>query len=98
MFSPNISKLVLCLDVVDGDGAGLYQFLNEEIPQRDVLCSRGVGVISGNTKRRRVVDEQRNTVESILKILAPASCSSRRRPLSSLERLRRAPRPLLIER
>ena len=66
VFSPNISNLVLRLDVVDGDPAGLYQLLNEEISQRDVLCPRGVGAISANIKRRRVVDEGRNTVESIL--------------------------------
>ena len=66
VFSSNVSDLVLRLDVVDGDRASLYKLFNEEIPQRDVLCSRGVGALYGHIKRRRVVDEDKNTVESIL--------------------------------
>ena len=66
MLGPNVSKLVLRLRVVDGDRAVLDQLLDEELSQGDVFSPRGVGAIAGNMKRRRVVDEERNTVESIL--------------------------------
>lgn len=66
MFSPEINKLFLRLNVVDGDRAALYQLLHQEISQRDVLSPWRVGAISGNMKLRRVVDEERNKVESIL--------------------------------
>ena len=66
MFSPGVSMLVLRLRVVDSDGAILYQHLDEEIPQRSVLCPRGVGVISGTMVRRRFVDEYGSTVEPAL--------------------------------
>ena len=66
-FSPNTIKLVLRLTVVvDGDRTVLDQLLDEEIPQRDVLCAIGVGVISGKMKHRRVVDKQRNDAEPTL--------------------------------
>ena len=65
MLGPSVSKLVLRLRVVDGDRAVLDQLLDEEVSQGDVF-PRGVGAITGNMKRRRVVDEDRNTVESIL--------------------------------
>ena len=66
MFCPNTSKLVLRLRVVDGDRAVLDKLLDEKVPQSDVLCSKGVSAISGNIKRQRVIDEERNTVEYIL--------------------------------
>ena len=71
MSSPNTGKFVLRLCVVDGDHAVLDKLLDEKVPQSDVLCPKGVGAISGNIKRQRVVDEERNTVEYILE---PSSC------------------------
>ena len=71
MFSPNISKLILRLYEVDDDRAVLYQFLNEEIPQRDVLWPRGVCASSGNMNCRRVVDEERSMPNPSLN---PISC------------------------
>ena len=66
MLGPNVRKLVLRLRVGDGDRAALDQLLDEEISQGDVFCPREVGAIAGNMKRRRVVDEERNTVESTI--------------------------------
>ena len=57
MLIPDISKLVLRLRVVDDDRAVLGQLLDEEVSQGDVLGPRRLGAISGNMKRRRVVDE-----------------------------------------
>ena len=66
MIGPNANKFVLCLRVVDGDCAVLDQPLDEEVSQGDVFCPGVVGVIAGNMKRLRVVDEKRNTVGSNL--------------------------------
>lgn len=66
MLDPNVSQLVLRLGVVDGDRAVLNQILYEEVSQGDRVCPRGVGAITGNVKRRRVILEERNTVEYIL--------------------------------
>ena len=63
---PNVSMLVLRLRVVDGDSAVLDPLLDEDVLQGDVLFPEEVGAIAGNVKRRRVVDEERNTVESLL--------------------------------
>ena len=63
---PNAHKSVLCLRVVDGDRAVVDQPLDEELSQGDVFCPGVVSAIAGNMKRLRVVDEERNTVESIL--------------------------------
>ena len=63
---PSAHKSVLCLRVVDGDRAVVDQPLDEELSQGDVFCPGVVGAIAGNMKRLRVVDEERNTVESIL--------------------------------
>ena len=63
MFGPNISKLVLRLDTVDGDRVVLNQLLDEEISQCGVLCPGGVGAISGADVLSM---KGRNTVELIL--------------------------------
>ena len=65
MLGANVGKLVLRLHVVDGDRAFLDQLL-DEVCQRDGFCPSEEGAMAGNMKRRRVVDEERNTVESIL--------------------------------
>ena len=64
--SSNIGGLVSRLDVVYGDRAILDQLLGEEGSQRDGLCPRGICVIAGHMKRRRVVDVGGNTVEPVL--------------------------------
>lgn len=64
--SPNVGQLVLRLDVVNGCHVVLDQLLDKKVPQHDVLCRRGVGVIAGHMARRSVVHLERNTVESFL--------------------------------
>ena len=66
MLGPHVIKLVLHFRVVDGDRAVVDQPLDEELSKGDVFCPGVVGAIAGNMKRLRVVDEERNTVESIL--------------------------------
>ena len=41
--------------VVNGDIALLYQILNENVFQSNVLCPRGVGTIAGDVQCGRVV-------------------------------------------
>ena len=61
-----VCQLVLTLDVVDADLA-LFQLLHEKIPQRDVLCARTVGAVTGDVQCRRVVvDIQRHAAEALI--------------------------------
>ena len=48
VFGPDISQLIFGLDIVHADLAFPHQLLDEERPQRHVLNSRAVGLISGD--------------------------------------------------
>ena len=66
VFCAQVPQLTFALDVVDGDLALYHQFLNQKILQRDMLCARNAGTVTGDVQRRRVIDVQWHAIEALI--------------------------------
>ena len=81
MLGAQVCQLILALDVVDADLA-LHQFLYEKIiSQRDMLCARNVGTVTGDVQRRRVIAMQRYAAEALTEAQLQHHVGEEYRPL-----------------